>query len=102
MIKNNSYNFAKMNMDDLISLPFIKLRNNAVLLSVFIQPNASETTIVGLHDSKLKIKIAALPADGKANKILCNFVAKQFSVPTARVIILRGENSRSKLLKIEI
>jgi uncharacterized protein (TIGR00251 family) len=91
-----------MNIDNLINLPFIKQQDNAILLSVYIQPNAKETVIVGLHNDRLKIKIAAPPTDGKANKILCNFIAKQFSVPSARVTILRGENTRMKLLKIEL
>lgn len=91
-----------MSLENLLGLPFVKRQGNAILLSVYIQPNASETAIVGLHDTKLKIKIAALPTDGKANKVLCRFIAKQFSVPIANVTILKGESARTKVLRIEI
>lgn len=102
MIKNNLYNFAKMNLEDLSILPFVKLHANYILVSVYIQPNANETTIVGLHNSRLKIKVAVLPTDGKANKTLCNFIAKQFSVPISKVTILKGENTRIKMLKVDM
>lgn len=100
MDKTISYNFAKISHEDLIKLPFVKQQDSSILLSVYIQPNASETAIIGLHDSKLKIKIATPPTDGKANKTLCRFIAEQFSVPMKNVTILKGESSRTKVLKI--
>lgn len=92
----------KLNADDLSSYPFVQYIKNTLLLSVYIQPNAKETAVVGLYEDKLKIKIAALPVDGKANKFLCDFIAKQFSVPKKNVTILKGESSRHKLLKIDL
>lgn len=54
MIKNNLHNFAKMNLEDLSILPFVKLHANYILVSVYIQPNAHETTIVGLHKFQIE------------------------------------------------
>lgn len=96
------YNFSKMTLDDLKKLTFVQCKPGAILLSVYIQPNASETMIVGLHDNRLKIKIASLPIDGRANKALCDFIAKKFMAPKKMVTILNGESSRIKTLRIEI
>lgn len=101
-IKNNAYDFAAMTLEELRALPFVKILDNAIFLSIYVQPNAKETAIVGLHNTKLKIKIAATPVEGKANKILCAFISKQFSIPISRVMIVRGENARVKTLKIII
>ena len=91
-----------MSLEELIRLPFVRQQNNAILLSVYIQPNASETIIIGMHDNRLKIKIAAPATEGKANKILCRLIAKQFSVPITNISILKGPSTRIKILKIEI
>lgn len=91
-----------MALQDLAMLPFVKIIDNAVFLSIYIQPNAKESAIIGLYDSKLKIKIAALAVDGKANKTLCAFIAKQFLVPQSHVTIIKGENTRIKIIKIVV
>lgn len=94
--------FEKIKSGELSELPFARRDGNAILLSVYIQPNAGETAIVGLHDNRLKIKIATLPVDGKANVFLCEFVAKQLSILKKNVSVLHGKTSRKKLLKINI
>lgn len=96
------YNFSKMTLDELKKLTFVQYKPSAILLSVYIQPNATDTTIVGLHDNRLKIKVASLPINGRANKALCDFIAKKFKVSKKMVTILNGENSRMKTLRIEI
>lgn len=101
MASKNLYNLGKTVSGNLDEFPFIQQQGNTILLSVYIQANANETTIVGLHDDRLKIKIATLPVDGKANKVLCDFIAKQFSVPKKNVTIIKGDTARKKLLKID-
>ncbi|MBL4828158.1 MAG: DUF167 domain-containing protein [Spongiibacteraceae bacterium] len=53
-----------------------------------------------MHDNRLKIRITATSVDGKANKHLINFVAKQFAVPKSRIKLVRGKLSRQKNLLI--
>ena len=91
-----------MTLRELGMLPFVKIIDDAIFLSIYIQPNAKENAIVGLYDAKLKIKIAALAVDGKANKTLCIFISKQFLVPQSHVTIIKGENTRIKTIKIMI
>ena len=70
-------------------------------LALHVQPGAKRTDIAGLHGEALKIRLAAPPVDGKANAALRRFLADAFGVPLQRVSILRGENSRQKLVRIE-
>ena len=74
MIYDEKYDFAKINLEDLTKFDFAKQQDSAILLSIYLQPNANETAIVGIHDSMLKIKIATVPVDGAANKAVRYFL----------------------------
>lgn len=76
-------------------------KDNDLYLNLYIQPRASKNMIVGVHGDRLKIKITAPPVDAAANKALIKFIAKYFDVPQVNVKIIRGENSRNKLVCIE-
>lgn len=102
MADKDLYNFDKIKSCDLSDCSFVQKQDDALLLSVYIQPNAKETVIVGMHNDRLKIKIATLPVDGRANKSLCEFIAKQLSVPMRNVSVIKGAKSRNKTLKIII
>ena len=84
-------------------MDFIREHARGILLQVFVQPRASKDLIVGLHGDLLKIKVAAPPVDGQANKRCIQFLAKCLSVPRSRLQIIAGQNSRNKkiLLKSE-
>ena len=73
---------------------------DALIVELFVQPKASQDQIVGLHDGRIRIRIAAPPVDGKANQCLIRFLAKQFGVPKSRIILEKGENSRKKRCRI--
>lgn len=70
-------------------------------LSVYVQPRASRTEVVGLHDGSVKIRLAAPPVDGAANAALIEFVAKTLRVPKRNVSIASGQSNRRKILEIE-
>lgn len=70
--------------------------DKGILIKCRIQPSASKTAFVGLHNQALKFSLATPPVDGKANKTLCTFLAKQLKVPKSAVQIISGEKSRSK------
>lgn len=79
---------------------FYKWEDENLLLSLYVQPNAKKDEIVGEYGDSLKIRITALPVDNKANKHLIKFLAKSFAVPASRVKIIKGENLRTKKIKI--
>ena len=50
------------------------------ILAMYIQPNSAKNEVCGVFDGLLNIKIASPAVDGKANKILIEFIAKEFKL----------------------
>ena len=76
-------------------------RDGTLRLQLTIQPGASKNQVVGLHGSRLKLRIHARPVDGKANAELIAYVANIFATPKQRVALTHGAESRSKTVTIE-
>ena len=71
-------------------------------ITVKVIPKSSKTEIVGrLSNGAWKVKVAAAPERGKANKALCEFLAEHFGVPQSRVRIVSGETSHIKRVRID-
>lgn len=69
-------------------------------LLVLVQPRASRTKVLGEHDGRLKIALAAPPVDGEANAALVEFLADALGVRKADVQLLDGDTSRRKRLAV--
>lgn len=72
----------------------------SIVLVLHIQPGAKRTEVAGLHGEALKIRLSAPPIDGKANEALLSFIADKFGVPQRGVELLRGGQSRHKMVKV--
>lgn len=70
--------------------------DKAVVLNLYVQPKASKSRLVGLHDGCLKLAIAAPPVDGKANKQVLKFLATTLGVASRDLILKSGAQSRKK------
>ena len=81
--------------------PFIRVSKQGVLLSIHVQPRAAHTACAGIHGEALKIRIAAAPVKGAANRELIRFLADELSLPTAAVRIESGEGGRDKRVHVE-
>ncbi len=66
-----------------------------------VQPGARKTEAVGMHGARLKVRLAAPPVDGKANRALTDWAAEWLGVPRSAVTLVRGATSRQKTLRIE-
>ena len=85
--------------------------SDPVILFVKVQPNAKKTEVIGLdvinHPASkiptlmLKIRLAAPPVEGRANQVLCAYMAKLFDVPLSQVTLLSGETSKIKRIHID-
>lgn len=76
-------------------------------LIVHLIPKASANKIEGwaqdVQDQKvLRVKVTAVPEDGKANLALIKLLSKTFHVSKSRISLVRGTTSRIKELDIEI
>ena len=79
----------------------ISEKDNLSLISCKIQPSASKTAFVGIYDNAMKFSIASPPTDGKANKALCTFIAKQLKLPKSFVKIANGAKSKNKIISCQ-
>ena len=72
-------------------------------LRVKVIPRSSRNQIAGyMADGTLKVKIAAPPEKGKANAELRAFLAEHFGVAQKDVIIVSGETSPLKRVRISL
>lgn len=81
-----------------MSIPYI--------LHVHVIPKSAKNQVVGWEkdaagDRWLKVRVAAMPEDGKANKELVKFLSKALEIPAKQISIAGGDGSRYKRLKIE-
>jgi len=72
--------------------------NELNLLYLKVTPNASKDEITGWKNERLYVRIAAPPADNKANACLCAFLAKISGCAKKDIIIIKGEKSRLKTI----
>jgi uncharacterized protein len=61
-----------------------------------VQPRSSKSGIAGIHERRLKIRIAAPPVDGEANGELIDYLARFFELPRSSVSILQGQRGKRK------
>jgi uncharacterized protein len=80
--------------------PFYRWQSQNLLLHCHLQPKSNCDEFAGVYGDRLKIRVTAPPVDGKANKHLIKFVAKQFGVAKSSVTLVKGELSRQKTLQI--
>ena len=72
--------------------------DDTFILSLYIQPNAKKNEIVGLHGNSLKIKLATLPIDGRANKALFEYLAELLNVRLSQVTLKQGLGSNGTVM----
>jgi uncharacterized protein (TIGR00251 family) len=70
------------------------------LLDIKVTPRAGRTSITGLRDGILLIKLAAAPVDGAANDELIALLSKALHLPKRDITIVSGEHSRSKRVRV--
>jgi uncharacterized protein (TIGR00251 family) len=73
----------------------------SVKISVYVQPRASKTEVVGLHGDSWKIRVAAPPVDNAANVALTDFIASKLGVPRKSVRVASGGTGRRKIVEID-
>ncbi len=90
-----------MTPDELLALGVARRgADGVVTLGVHAQPGAKKTEAAGVHDGRLKVKLAAPPVDGKANAALLEWVAALYGVSKSRVALVAGDTSRQKSVRI--
>lgn len=79
----------------------LEQRGNAVRILVRAQPRASRSELVGEHGGALKVRLAAPPVEGEANRELIELLARALGVPKSAVRLVGGETGRNKVVEVE-
>ena len=69
-------------------------------ITVKVHPRAKRSALGGRLGDAWKLDLAAPPVDGKANDECVRFFAELARVPRARVSIVLGATSRTKVIEI--
>lgn len=75
-------------------------------IALKVTPGARRNEILGWEDDYpqigrvLRLKIAAPPVEGKANKEIVAFMAKTLGIPKSAVELLHGSTGRIKLIQV--
>lgn len=80
--------------------PWLHENANGVRILLFVVPRASKTSVEGVHDERLRVRVAAPPVDGEANKEIVRFFANLLDVAKSDVSIEQGSTGRRKTLEI--
>ena len=77
----------------------------SISLNVFVTPKAGTDAVDGWQEAdagrELRVRVRAVPDEGKANKAVCAVIAKFIRVPKTAVTVEAGTTSRHKRLRIE-
>jgi uncharacterized protein len=71
-----------------------------VIFTVKVVPGSSKTALCGVLDGMLKVKVAAAPEKGKANKCLSEFLASQLGIKKSDVVVRSGQTSPVKQIQV--
>jgi uncharacterized protein YggU (UPF0235/DUF167 family) len=74
--------------------------DGAVRLEVRATPRARASSLVGVREGALAVRLAAAPADGAANEELVALLARVLGIARSNVVITRGHGSRTKLVEL--
>ena len=73
---------------------------DGVAIDVKVVPNAKSDAVAGLLGEALKVRVAAAPEAGKANKAVCRLLAERLQVDRRRVSVAAGSTSARKRIAI--
>ncbi|MEK6536722.1 MAG: DUF167 domain-containing protein [Actinomycetota bacterium] len=69
---------------------------DGTLLKLRVTPGAKKSEIMGEAGGRLRIRLQAPPVEGKANRELLRFIARELGLKKNRVALAGGEKSREK------
>lgn len=69
---------------------------------VRVVPKSSKNEVVEfMDDGTVRIHLTAPPVEGKANRLLIEFLAELFQVKPSRIAIVAGEKSKNKIVSVD-
>ena len=79
---------------------FYRFADEALILTVRVQPGARADAVMGVADGALRIRLAAPAREGRANDALCEFLAERLGTAKSRVEVIKGQTGRLKQVRV--
>ncbi len=76
------------------------IRGNEAKISLRVHPGAAQNEIIGFTDGVWRVRVAAPPVKGKANRKLIAFLSRRLGVSPGALTIISGHTSRNKVVAI--
>ena len=80
----------------MISLKLMKTE----IIKLIVRPNSKITDVYGIYLDRIKIRLAAPPEKGKANRELIKFISGRIGIPKKFIKIISGERSNYKEISV--
>lgn len=83
---------------------YYRITNKGVELNIYAFPNSKNNKIdkkvyIDTEGNKyLKVRVSAIPEEGKANKALIKLIASEFGISKNKVSLLFGEKNNKKII----
>ena len=75
--------------------------DDALVLTLHVQPGARRTEVAGMHGDALKIRAGGAAGGRQGQRGAARFLAEAFGVPLREVTLVRGDTSRQKMVRID-
>ena len=75
-------------------------KDDKLIFRVQVVTRAALSEVIGEHDGALRVRVAAAPVDGAANRELIRTLAATFGIPVSRIEIMRGHSGKLKTVSI--
>jgi hypothetical protein len=73
---------------------------NEAKISLRVCPGAPRNEVLGFADGVLRVKVAAPPVKGKANRELLAFLSQLLGIKERDLAIIQGQTSRNKTVAV--
>ncbi|MBI4186570.1 MAG: DUF167 domain-containing protein [Chloroflexi bacterium] len=70
-------------------------------ISLRVYPNAARNEVVGVVDGVFRVRVAAPPVRGKANRELLAFLSRALGIRKGALTIVTGHTSRNKVITVD-
>ncbi len=67
-----------------------------------VKPGSSQERLERIADNEFLARVNAPAQEGKANAAAIKLLSEYFDIPKSRIIIVRGEKSRDKVIDIPV
>ncbi len=81
-------------------IPWMRVAIDEVIIEISARPGASRSGVAGASGGRLIVAVNSRPEKGKANDELIESLAREVRVPRSAILIVRGETSRRKTIRI--